>query len=327
VNARGWLGGLVIVAAAAVFHAIFRPASSSGTGATFTSSFQCRACHQEVFREWEESWHSRAWTDPDVRALSNDFANTDCIDCHAPRPVFETGVDQRVLPRAARRQEGVDCIACHALVGTDDGRVAAKVERAEAPCRPKLVPELSTASFCAPCHNQHQTVTEWLVTSYAAQGIDCIACHMPFRGGDPARGRDHGMHGGHSLALLQAAVDLRAWRADGCAQVEVANVGAGHCFPTDERSRAADVFWRPLGAEKGDWRHLHRFRSPYRDEVGLTSTLLPPESAFRIAIDAPEAAGALEVALFYKLTPYWTDPARPDPEREAVLVERVELAP
>jgi hypothetical protein len=109
--------------------------------------------------------------------------------------------------------------------------------------------------------------------------------------------------------------------------VEVENVGAGHSFPTDERSRAADVFWRPKADPPQPWRHLYRFRSPYRDELGVTNTLLLAHETRALPLEDPEARGALEVALFYKLTPYWKDPARPDPEVEARLVHRLELAP
>jgi len=79
----------------------------------FTSSRQCQECHAQTYAEWETSWHAQSWTDPEVRKLSEDFSNTDCIDCHAPRPVFETGLGNRVLPRAVRRVEGVDCLTCH----------------------------------------------------------------------------------------------------------------------------------------------------------------------------------------------------------------------
>ena len=326
-NARSMAGLALLAAAGAALFAVFRPNAPEAAATTFHTSAQCRDCHAEVYREWEGSWHAQSWNDPDVRALSNDFANTDCIDCHAPRPVFETGVDQRVLPRAARRQEGVDCISCHALAGPDESRMAGTIEREDVACRPKQMRSLSKPEFCAACHNQHQTVTQWLVTRYAAEGIGCIDCHMPFRGGDPNRGRDHTMHGGHSIELVRSAVDLRARREPGRVLVEVENVGAGHSFPTDERSRAADVFWRPLGGAAGPWRHLYRCRSPYRDEVGLTDTLLVAHETRTIPLEDPEASGAIEVALFYKLTPYWKDPARPDPEQEARLVERLELAP
>jgi hypothetical protein len=40
-----------------------------------------------------------------------------------------------------------------------------------------------------------------------------------------------------------------------------------------------------------------------------------------------EAAGAVEVTLFYKLTPNWKDPAQPDPGGEARLVHRVAVEP
>ncbi len=325
-SARTWLGGLVLLAGATALWGVFRPSAPEAASMTFTSSTQCRACHEEVYREWESSWHAKSWTDPDARALSNDFANTDCIDCHAPRPVFETGVSQRVLPRSARRAEGVDCIACHALPAAEGepARMAGTIDRTDVPCRPVATPELSSPGFCAPCHDQHQTVQEWRATSYAAQGIDCSDCHMPFRDGEPDRGRDHVVHGAHSLELVRQAVDLRARRDGGQVLVEVENVGAGHSFPTDERSRAADVFWRPLGAS-GPWRWLFRFRSPYRDEVGVPDTLLPAQETRVLTLDGPESSGPLEVALFFKLTPYWSDRDHPDPERESRLVARVEV--
>ena len=320
---RSLLGLALILPAGAVLFVLFGPSSPASPPAVFTSSAQCRDCHAEVYAEWEASWHSRAWTDPDVRARSNDFANAECLACHAPQPVFATGIHERVLPRDSRREEGVDCIACHA--GADGGHVIGTLERADVACKPRLDAELSSAAFCAACHNQHQTYLEWLVTSYAAEGIDCIDCHMPFRDGDPLRGRDHTMHGGHSLELLQEAVDLRAWREKDLVLVEVENVGAGHCFPTDENSRAADVFWRTIDPEPGNWRFLYRFRSPFRDELDVEETVLPPHTIRQLTIEDRTAAGAIEVALFYKLTPYWTDARHPDPEGEARLVERVEL--
>src|SRR5687767_15777609 len=91
------------------------PAGPVAAPAVFTSSAQCRECHAEVFDEWSRSEHANAWTGKEVRALSLDFSNQDCIDCHAPAPVFQTGIGQRVLPRNVRQVEGVDCIACHSL--------------------------------------------------------------------------------------------------------------------------------------------------------------------------------------------------------------------
>lgn len=308
-----------------LLFAVFRPPAPPAPPRTFNSSTECGECHREVFDEWQESWHSKAWTDPEVRALSNDFANTDCIDCHAPRPVFETGIGQRVLPRETRRAEGVDCIACHLL---PDDRVAGTIDAPSAPCRPTITTALANVDFCAPCHNQHGTVDQWRASKYAQPGPgyqDCLACHMPYRDGDPSKGRDHRMHGGHDLELVRRAVALRVARVEGRAVVEVENVGAGHNYPTDERSRASDLFWRPKG--ETHWRHLYRFRNPYRFEVDQPNTELAAHATLTQSIDDPEAAGPLEVALFYKLSPYWKVPPEPDPESEAFLVHRAELGP
>lgn len=315
--------GLLVLAVSLVFQR--PPAAAEAT--VFTSSAQCQACHAQVHAEWAGSQHAQSWVNPAVRALSNDFANTDCIDCHAPRPVFETGLANRVLPRESRRAEGVDCIACHQLA---DGRMAGTLDKPDAACRPVATRELARVEYCAPCHDQHQTVTQWRATKYAEQGIGCIDCHMPFRNGDPNQGRDHTMHGGHSIEIVRTAVTLTAERRGATVVATVTNVGAGHHFPTDERSRAADVFWRPLGADgapQGAWRWAYRFRSPYRHEVDLVNTLLPAHAAQDVEIAGPGADGRLEVALYYKLSPYWQDPSQPDPDREASLVHRVVVEP
>jgi len=330
--ARATTAVLAVVASAALLVSIFRPmpATSRESSLAFSSSAQCRSCHPREYAEWESSWHAQAWNDADVRALSNDFANTDCIDCHAPLPVFETGIGKRVLPRSSRRAEGVDCIACHALpvAGSSLGGVAGTRPHPTAACRPVATPELSKSEFCGGCHDQHKTVEQWRTTTWAAQGIGCIDCHMPPRGGEAGGGRDHTMHGAHDLDLVKRAVALRARREGGHVVVEVENVGAGHHFPTDERSRAADVFWRPTrdGAPT-DWRWLYRFRSPYRHEVDIPDTLLPSHETRSIPIEDADASGAIEVALFLKLTPYWRDPKDPRPEQEARLVHRVSVEP
>lgn len=329
---RRILGWLVIALGACAMYFVLRPRASESAPHVFTSSEQCKSCHVQQYAEWSASWHAQAWNDPEVRALSNDFQNTDCIDCHAPRPVFETGIGERVLPRSARRAEGVDCIACHALPQShpSGGWMAGTRDVPDAPCRPSAVRDLGGAAFCGVCHDQHQTVQQWKASRWAERGIGCVDCHMPPRTGTDAKGRDHTMHGGHDLELVKRAVELRGKREGERWVVEVENVGAGHSFPTDERARAGDVFWRPLapaGTTPSAWRFAYRFRSPYRHEVDIVDTLLPAHAVQRIPLEGDGAGGAIEVALFYKLKPYWNDPTAPDPERESRLVHRIELRP
>jgi Cytochrome c554 and c-prime/NapC/NirT cytochrome c family, N-terminal region len=323
VSAARAVAGLVVLGAAGwALVAVFRPRAPELPSRTFTSSAQCAECHRAQYDEWHASQHAKAWTNPEVRALSNDFANTDCIDCHAPRAVFLTGIGNRVLPRSDRRGEGVDCIACHML---PDGRVAGTIDDPNAACRPVSTVDLARPVFCAGCHDQHQTVQQWRDSRFAAEGVDCSDCHLPERDrGNGRMGRDHGMWGGHDIDLVKSAVTLRGEREDGRWVAVVENVHAGHSFPTDDRSRAADVFWRPRG--ETTWRHLYRFRSPYRHEVDLPDTLLKVHATQRIPLPE-DAPGAVEVALFFKRKPYWEDPDHPDPDREAFLLYEIELAP
>lgn len=329
---RWTFGCLVLLVGGWALVAVFHPPPAPVQSRAFTSSTECRACHARAYAEWADSWHARSWSDPDVRALSNDFQNTDCIDCHAPQGVFETGIGQRVLPRAARRAEGVDCLACHLLPADRPGGgiVAGTLDRDDVPCRPRAARELASVDHCGACHDQHKTVQQWRESAYAEKGITCLDCHMPFRDGDPNPGRDHTMRGGHDLELVKSAVTLTAVRSGAVVKAAVENVGAGHHFPTDERSRAADLAWRPIDAAEapvGPWHFVHRFRSPYRHEVDLVDTLLPAHATHESVIDEPQARGRIEVALFYKLTPYWKVPEAPDPENEARLVQRVVVEP
>ncbi len=328
------LGIPVLLLGAWLIYALFAPDDLPVANARqFENSAGCQECHAEVYDEWQESQHAAAWTNPLVRKLSNDFSNKDCIDCHAPQSIWVTGIGERVLPRATHRKDGVDCLACHALPG---GGVVGTLTNPRAACRPVEDRALARPDFCAACHNQHKTFDQWRESEWPARGKDCLDCHMPYRDGDPNKGRDHRSHGGDSLAMLQAAVDMRVVTADdaGVAPsgwvVEVENVGAGHAYPTDERSRASDVFWRPLvdaGADELPWQHLYRFRDPYRDEDGIERTILFPHDTRVIPVPESAVAGPFEVALFYKRSPYYENPEQPDPDREAVRVHTQVVTP
>ena len=324
---RTILGLLSVVLGLWLIAGVFLAPSRAEAARSFDTSYSCRDCHSEVFAEWEGSQHSIAWTNPAVRLLSNDFANQDCIDCHAPRPIFVSGIGERVLPRASRRVEGVDCIACHLLPENPDGTpggMAGTITNSNAACRPVQKVELQRVEFCAGCHDQHKTVEQYKNSEWPARGEDCLSCHMPYRNGDVNSGRDHRCLGGNSLPLLKSAVELRGVRSGEHWNIELENVGAGHSFPTDDRSRAADIFWRPT-VGTGTWRKLYRFRSPYRFEVDIEDNLLLAHETRVIPLIDDEATGTVEVALFYKRSPHYEDPEAPDPEREAVMVHSIVL--
>ena len=213
---KRFFGILLLLCGAAFLFVVFRPeqedpvASAAGAGRVFASSQECRECHAEIYEQWERSSHAIAWTDPAVRKLSNDFANQDCIDCHAPRPVLVTGIGERVLPRTTRRHEGVDCLACHLL---PDGRIAGTVTNDRALCRPVATLDLAKPEFCAGCHHQHKTVDQWRESQWPDRDQDCSSCHMPYPLGDPNQARDHFFPGGKEDMAAAVLAEIDGWFA------------------------------------------------------------------------------------------------------------------
>jgi HEAT repeat protein len=272
----------------------------AGRPLKLASSAECRACHAEVYDEWARSHHGLAYVNPEVQALTKNFRDRDCLPCHAPQPVFETGLENRVLERQVRLEEGVDCFACHrhhdAILG------GAHVDPAsQADCNPRPYPKVGDVALCAPCHDQHKVVRDWRQTEYAVPGPgykDCTACHFPpapraAANGRPAYvGKSHACPGAHDAAYLKTAASYRAdFAPDGALEFEVKNDGTGHNFPSDERHRSVDLV---LATEGDDGSHavttVDWYRNPYRDEFHLKRNPLPTPGSTR---EFPLALGNL----------------------------------
>jgi hypothetical protein len=264
--------------------------------------------------------HARAWTDPEVRALSDNFRTVECISCHAPQPIHSAPVGERVFERSSRFETGVDCLSCHLL---PDGGVAASRDLPSAPCRPVKVATLRDPVSCKGCHNQHYLVDEW-ETLFArpdpAKGAllregrpeTCLDCHMKpvSRGAGPdgreRLGVDHRVPGGKSVEVLRGGSSLRA-RVEGRAVVaEVTNTGAGHRFPADSRHRSLNV-WVTVttagGVKVHDRTEILECRMYYRSPPRENTNLRPGETAVA-RLDLPEGTkGKVLVELVYALNP------------------------
>lgn len=309
------------------------------------TSDSCRACHADVFAEWETSFHAQAFTDPLVLAKeqSNNFRKEECIPCHAPAPVFEHGIGklERVVERVTAREMGVDCLSCHRAHDRVIGPAELAPSSRNAPCRPLARAELASPALCAPCHNQHNTVDEWEASRFYREGKTCGDCHMPpisrkNADGTTRQGRSHRFLGAHDPETLGKAFTLthETKTAEGGGKllvISVTNSGAGHNFPADARHRALDLVVtllqpdgvevpprdlpRPYARERGTARR--RFRNPYREEseritnrdlYGRENTqIVAGETlSFEVPYD-PGAVSEARIELIYKLTPIEKD--------------------
>ncbi len=261
----------------------------------FTDPAQCRACHPEAYEEWSASMHAKAWTDPEVRGLSDDFKSTECLSCHVPQPIHSAPVGGRVFERSSRFESGVDCLSCHLLPG---GGVASVRDVPGAPCRPTKVDTLRDAVTCKGCHNQHYLVDEWETLFHrpdASKGAllaegrpeTCVDCHMkpspraPGPGGAARTGADHVFRGGHYLEVLKGGMELKAAVEDGSVVARVTSTNVGHKAPADSRHRSFNV-WITITTEAGvkvrDRAEAAEYRMYYRSPPRENTNLRPGET-------------------------------------------------
>ncbi len=302
----------------------------------YRTSAECGRCHTAIYAEYIKSYHGRAMIDPLFRELSAEVNKEECIRCHAPVNLRDSGF-QIPIARSELRDDAISCLSCH----QNGGHVSGPFGGMEgAPCRPVQDPDQTdVVKMCFVCHNQHDTGNEWLAGPYSPEAPEprqrdaqtCIDCHMPVverplvKGGPVRKSHRHTWFGGHSRTQLEkaAAVDVEVGALpDGGHRfrIYVTNKGAGHSIPTDARHRSFDtylllrdtqgkVILDPTDPQQQDRAHLAKFRKFYRGS-GKKDTQIPPlvRTSTRGEglgyLDVPEASsGTGEAWLVYRLTP------------------------
>ncbi len=248
----------------------------------------CGRCHADVYREWSQSLHARAWTNENVLRATRNFERESCRACHSPLPALATGLDRAPDYREFNQEDGVHCLSCH---GLPDG-VAATRTIEGAPCRPRAEPRLGLAEFCFPCHEPtHQAFSEYAVSNARRDGVRCMDCHMPER--EDGSGRSHGPHGGMNPEFVKLALDWDCRIENDELVVRLENE-TGHKFPGEIPSRSflLKVDFGEAGSE------TVLLRKPHKQEDREDDRLLPDEvRILRFAL--PENVEDVRVRLLF----------------------------
>jgi len=323
------------------------------------SNENCKACHEEIYAEWEADRHSLAWVGELYTELSNNHTDPNCFSCHAPRPVLETGLDSPAESRGENRESGINCITCHRRGNHVAGpsKTHQAVAGREPDCGPVYDARMArsgaqeeTAKYCGVCHNLHGTSDEFLGSKYAREeDMTCLSCHMQeivapvVTGGPPVARMAHGWPGGHSKRMLQKALRMDSQREGELIKVRITNAGAGHKVPTDARHRAIyvriaffDEYGQPVRVttmdpltqrEVSDLEvNMDVIRLFYRHEQ-REPTQIPPAGTLGkdnwrdSEFSIPEGAknGRVRLRLYYHLNWSW-------PMRKGTLVEEQEIS-
>ena len=232
-------------------------------------SSYCAACHPAAYAEHEQNTHGRAFTDEEVRLGTGRFSQADCIICHTPRPVFETGIGQNPIRRHHNLEEGNTCMTCHWKEGQDYSRFTGGAE-----CTTAFDPRVGSVESCASCHRNHGTPYQW-ETAPKGKAADnlCIDCHMPRVEREVAVGgpvkivHSHAFPASRSESQLRRAYAYDAKIDGNEVVVRIENKGAGHNFPTELKQRAVESV---VVVQDADGNEVARSRMTFRDPYKLS---------------------------------------------------------
>ena len=172
-------------------------------GLSSLSASECGSCHGEIYREWRQSVHAQAWSDPQFQGELHKQPGVEwmCVNCHTPLRnqldslvvALHDGDVERPMRRAnpdfdpALKGEGITCAACHVR----DGAVEGPFGDTSAPHAVRFNPAFRSADLCLRCHQAVQsypgknfictfrTGDEWREGPHATRGQICQDCHMP----------------------------------------------------------------------------------------------------------------------------------------------------
>lgn len=286
----------------------------------------CAKCHPAIYAEHEQSTHGRAFSDAEVRLATGRFAHNDCIICHTPRPIFETGVGQNPRRRHYALEDGESCMTCHWKPDYNYAQF-----RGGAECGNAFHPDVGTVEACASCHRNHGTPYQWERSPAGKEsGRTCMDCHMatverPIAVGGPVRKvRRHLFPGSRSDEQVHRAYRYSAIIDGNEAVVTIANRGTGHNFPTELKQRSVESLIIVRDADGSEVaRSRMVFRDPYKRPYGLelpVNTQIPGGESRTHRVPIAVAGGTVEVKLFFKL---YFPIGDYDPDLSRVLESRV----
>lgn len=237
---------------------------------------ECGQCHPEIYKEWQQSMHARAWTDPYFQVdYVFDGSQQICLNCHTPlenqqenlvlgfedKERFQPVLQPNPAFDAQLQQEGVTCAVCHVR----DGMITGPYGDTDAPHPSRYDPAMTSGmGICRKCHVVSGkrwdtffrlppcgTVAE-ITEDEPGREINCVKCHMPAvtrpisNDSDPRPGRMHLWKGGHDRNMvrnaLQVDLELRpSLSGRTSALLTLTNTGADHFLPTGTPDRHLTV--------------------------------------------------------------------------------------
>ncbi len=188
----------------------------------FQKPKKCLSCHTQIYRQWEQSMMSQAythhWDEIEYFGLAVEHAkrNPDlkdvvdgCNGCHTPIAYMAGDVTPPRPSENSRANESVSCDFCHTITGFKGDTPVnfnyipkpgwtkyGNREGVESPEHKTVYSDfIRSAEFCGTCHNEKDpfgvwvksTHLEWKEGPYGRDDVRCHVCHMPTAPGKNAK--------------------------------------------------------------------------------------------------------------------------------------------
>lgn len=269
-------------------------------------STSCAKCHPAIYAEHMENTHGLAFVDPEARLATREFRRENCVRCHTPRPIFETGLGMVPIERHHDLEEGNTCMSCHFKADYDYAEFKGGAE-----CRVAFDDRVGDVQACATCHRVAGTPEQWERAPHGKlAGRTCVTCHMPLVERPVAVGEAPRMVRSHVFPASQSESQIRrAYSYDVAIEgselvVRIGNKGAGHNFPTAAQQRSVESL---VVVRDTDGKEVTRTRAvykhPYADSTSRElpfTTQIPSGATREQRVPIHVAAGTIECELFFK---------------------------
>jgi len=317
------------------------PNSARSANARLEQDASCAKCHSEIAKEWEQSWHHKAFVDAEFQAgLTREPTNVHsiCIGCHAP----ESAGSEKSLAQGKR--VGITCVTCHLPPSPEQVTVpSAKAAPSGGYHAGMRLVSVRDVSGCAGCH-EFKFITprpsyapefaQWMQRTVREHydGRDgeenCVSCHMR-QGGTPTPHHDHRMLGGHEDGLVRRAIEVTVTRPhSNLVRVELSPKHVSHAVPTGDLFRRLAIYVQPRGYSplqgplvrylgRHHVRIEHGQRLEVRDDRPFKAT-----STVDLDLEVQLLDEAVDYRVVYERVSY----LRGDDERNAVVGSEVVLA-
>jgi hypothetical protein len=271
----------------------------------------CKPCHEDIYKEWESTRHAKTWTSKEFTAQSQNRTKADCLPCHAPKPIFETGIGKECVLRDDNRDAGVTCLTCHRENKTSVG----PYKDSKADCNPEYTASFEDNSTCEMCHKN--TSAEWKTSAASKVGTKnyapCAKCHMkPVKRAAAKDGKvrevyAHVTYGGYDLKALQEAVrDMNVTAENGKVHITLTNDLCGHSLPSGTVGRQL-LIMTAIKDENEKTVAMNREVYEKGDNKDKKDTSIPVDKKIDLSYDLKIPSGEVVVKVFYKSLPTQKD--------------------